>query len=312
MAELQSSDNPATKLPANWKPSTVAWAIGIGLLLLLLYWQVGIVFVARWFGKSTFYHCLAVPPLVGWLVWQRWERLKATEVHPSVGGIALLGIGLAVVLIGTRLGVNLFIGLSFPFVIAGLVLLLWGWVPLRILAMPILVSFFAIPPPEHALAVVTMPLQKLSAVITEIVARNALGVPVIRDGINLDLHGFQFVVAEQCSGMSSFLALSLTVIFLVELSGLTAGRKASALIALPFVVICANVIRLCLVLITAQYFGPHVAISETVHYATDAAVYLSALIAFIMFLSALLPREEIVEEVVEDSVDDPARVAMAD
>ena len=224
--------------------------------------------------------------------------------RPSAWGIALLGWGLALVVLGARLGVNLITGISFPFVAAGLVLLLLGVRPLRILAMPLLVSFFAIAPPEHVLGILTMPAQKVSALVTEHVARAALGLPVLRDGITLELNGHKYAVAEQCSGMSSFLAMILTVVVLIEMSGLPTGRKAIALLSIPFIVICANVVRLCLVLLTAQYMGSDFATGHLVHGGTDAIVYIAALVMVIMFLSALTPRAP-AEEELEESDDVP-------
>jgi exosortase len=271
--------------------TTLAWGAVYIVLLTLLYWEVGAVFAERWFGKSTYYHCLAVPPLVGWLVHLRWHRLRDLRAQPSAAGIALLGFGLLWVVLGARLGVNLITGLSFPFVAAGLVLLLWGSKPLRILLMPLLVSFFLIAPPEHVLGIITMPMQQVSAFITQHVSRVALGMPVLREGITLDLNGQKFVIAEQCSGMSSFLAMALTVIALIEMFGLPAGRKLIALTSIPFIVICANVVRLCLVLLTAQYLGAQFALGHAVHGGTDALVYIAALILVIMMLSALMPKE---------------------
>lgn len=267
----------------------LAWGAALILALALLYLDSFSVFVARWFSKSTFYHCLAVPPLIYWLVSRRGSLLRALPARPARSGAVVLAFGLLVAVLGTRLGINLIIGVSFPVTVAGLILLLRGRPALRLLAMPLLVSFFLIAPPEHVLGMVTMPLQKISAALASVASRSVLGIPVTRQDIVLELNGYRFVVAEQCSGMSSFLAMMLTVIALIEFSGLAAGRKLLALGGIPAIVIVANVVRLCLVLIIAQYFGPQVALGELVHGATDAAVYLCALILVIMMLSALLP-----------------------
>jgi exosortase len=271
--------------------ATLAWGAAYITLLVLLYWEVGAVFAERWLGKSTYYHCLAVPPLLAWLVYIRWDRLRELRAQPSAAGIALLGSGLLLVGLGARLGVNLITGISFPFVAAGLVLLLWGSKALRILAMPLAVSFFLIAPPQHVLGMVTMPMQQVSAFMTQHASRVALGMPVMREGVTLELNDQKFVVAEQCSGMSSFLALSLTVIALIEMFGLPSGRKLIALLSIPVIVICANVVRLCIVLLTAQYLGAEFALGHVIHGGTDALVYIAALILVIMMLSALMPKE---------------------
>jgi exosortase len=285
--------------PQNWRSPQVAWGAALILALALLYLDSFSVFVARWFSKSTFYHCLAVPPMIYWLVSRRWSLLQALPARPARSGVVVLGCGLLVAVLGTRLGINLITGVSFPVTVAGLILLLRGRRALRLLAMPLLVSFFLIAPPEHVLGIVTMPLQKISAALAGVASRSVLGIPVTRQDIVLELNGYRFVVAEQCSGMSSFLAMVLTVIALVEFSGLAASRKLLTLAGIPAIVIVANVVRLCLVLIIAQYFGPQVALGEFVHGATDAVVYICALILVIMMLNALLPRDDRAESVPE-------------
>jgi len=283
---------------------TLALGVVLSVLMLVLYWRVYQVFAARWFGSSDYYHCLAVPPLVAWLVWRRRERLAEAPVAPSTYGIIVLAAGLLIAVMGTRVGINLAVGCSLPVVIAGLVMLIHSSRALRILLVPLLTSCLVIAPPKHALARVTMPMQVVSAATTEYVARVALGIPVTREGVALDVRGFEFIVADACSGMSSLLALTLTTLFLLEVSSLPRLRKLVAVAMVPGIVLIANVTRICMVLLISEYVSPEVALGDFVHGAQDVVVYLAALISMALLLNALTPFEPVAEG---EETDEPSQ-----
>ena len=143
-------------------------ALWIGLVaaaLVGMYWEVGWVFVARWFEASAYYHCVAVPAIAGWFLWRRWERLASVDNSPSGRGLILLAIGLLLYWASARTGVRMVAGLALPIILAGIVGTVYGSRTLKIAAVPIGLLVFAIPFPEHAIGMVAMPMQQVSAVI---------------------------------------------------------------------------------------------------------------------------------------------------
>ncbi len=264
----------------------VAWIAAISLVLIAMYWEVGRVFVGRWFEGSTYYHCMAVPAIAGWLLWRRWEGLRGEETKPWLPGFALLAFGLLIYLGYARTGVRMAAGVAFPVILAGIVGAVYGRRLLKIAAVPIALLIFAVPFPKHAIGMVAMPMQQVSAVMTGKVAP-LLGLQVVQQGINLDLHGFSFVVAEECSGMHSLVALLLTGVVLVELSQLHKYRKALSIAIILPIVLLANVVRLTVVLLLAEYFGPELALGVMVHGFSDIIVYLAAVLGFILFIGWL-------------------------
>ncbi len=263
-----------------------AWAGAVALLLAGMYWEAGSVFVKRWLHESTYYHCIAVPGIAGWLLWRRWERLKSAERKAWFPGLLLLGFGLLMYLAYARTGVRMVAGIAFPIILAGIVGTVYGSRPLKVAAVPIALLIFAVPFPEHAIGMVAMPMQKISAIMTGKVAP-LIGLQVVQQGINLDLHGFNFVVAEECSGMHSLVALLLTGVVLVELSQLHKYRKVLSVAIIPPVVLLANVVRLTVVLLLGEYFGPELALGAMVHGFSDIIVYLAAVLGFILFIGWL-------------------------
>ncbi len=264
----------------------IAWIAAISVVLVAMYWEVGQVFVKRWLQESSYYHCMAVPAIAGWLLWRRKDKLTGSEGRPSAWGFVLLAAGLLLYLASARTGVRMVAGVAFPVILAGIVGVVYGRHPLRIAAVPIALLVFAVPFPEHVIGMVAMPMQKVSAVMTGKVAP-LLGLQVVQQGINLNLHGFTFVVAEECSGMHSLVALLLTGVVLVELSQLHKYRKVTAIAIIPPIVLLANVVRLTVVLLIAEYFGPALALGSVTHGFSDIIVYLAAVLGFILIIGWL-------------------------
>jgi len=270
---------------------TLIWAGAALVALIAMYWHVGQVFIGRWFGDSAHYHCLAVPGIAGWFLWRRWDKLKEAQHAPSVAGLALLIVGLVLYWASARTGVRMLAGLTFPIILAGIVGAVYGMRILRIVAAPIAMLVFAIPFPEHAIGMVAMPMQQVSAVVAGIAAP-LLGLPVVREGIILSLRGFDFVVAQECSGMHSLVALLLTGLVLVELSGLAPRRRTAAIIIIAPLVLFANIVRLLFVLLTAEYLGPDFALGTVVHGFSDIIVYFAAVLSFVLLIGWLYEGQE--------------------
>lgn len=269
---------------------TAAWAGAIAIILLVMYSQVGAVFVRRWFSDSSQYHCVLVPFLVGWFIWRRWPALKTMRHRPSLAGFALLGFGLLLYWASARTGTRLLAGVAFPVIIAGLTGAVYGREALALTAAPFALLVFAIPIPEHAIGMIAMPMQRVSAVITGSLSP-LLGLEVIQQGVNLDMNGFTFVVAEECSGMRSLVALLLTGFVLVELSGLSRNWRAATVAIIPLLVLFANVTRLLFVLLLGHYFGPDFALGFVVHGVSDVIVYGAAVISLILIIGWLQDRQ---------------------
>lgn len=264
-------------------------ALWIGLVaaaLVGMYWEVGRVFLGRWFEDSAYYHCVAVPAIAGWFLWRRWERLASVDDSPWGRGFILLAVGLLLYWASARTGVRMIAGVALPIILAGIVGTVYGSRTLKIAAVPIGLLVFAVPFPEHAIGMVAMPMQQVSAAITGKLAP-IIGLQVAQQGINLDLHGFNFVVAQECSGMHSLVALLLTGFVLIELSDLDRYRKVAAVVVIPPLVLFANIVRLIVVLLLGEYFGPGLALGAMVHGFSDIIVYFAAVLSFILFIGWL-------------------------
>jgi exosortase len=267
-------------------------AASVVLVLLLMYWEVFEYFVPRWFQEAPYRHCPLVPPIVGWLIWRKRKQIMETTAVPSVAGLLLLAFGLGVYVVGSRTGVRLMVGSSLPIVLLGLVGALMGPARLRLLTVPLLMTFFLIPVPRHVLGHVAFPMQVASARASAALGRMT-GLAVTAQGVILDLGQLKFEIAQECSGLNSLLALLVASGVLVEISNISLARKFVVLAVAPVIVLVANVIRLVSVLWISKFISPQFALAALVHGTSDIVIYTFAVIFVLLIISVMerVPRQ---------------------
>ena len=256
------------------------------LLLAAAYWHTFVWFAGYWFGNKDYYHCPAVPAVVAWLLWRRRRTILKVRAQPAYAGLAVLAFGLLVHLLGARTGIRVVSAASLPISAAGLVYALGGAALFRETWIAYPVSFFMVPVPHQILAQVGMPMQNWSAAAAAVMGKG-LGLDVIREGIVLLLHGDKFVVAQQCSGINSLLALSLVSIVVVHLLAAPLWRKIVLLLLVPPIVLAANSIRVASVLVVAEFLSPKVALDMFIHGFSDIIVYMAALMLLVLIAGIL-------------------------
>lgn len=270
----------------------VAHLVGASLVLAvlwLLYRDVGTYFVGRWVGEKEYQHCFLVLPLVGWLIWRQREKLAAETRHASwVGLAALIGAGL-VYLVGLRVGANVIVGFSLPLLLFALGWAWVGWPAFRHIAGPVLLTVFLIPVPRHMIGIIAMPMQVVSAKATAILS-SAIGLSSTAAGVRLSTPAAEFLVAQECSGFNSLLALLLIGCAAVHVLRMRPGLKLLMLALIPPIVVAANIVRLVAVVLAAEFFGAKFALDALVHGTTDIVVYLAALTGLILVADFLTSR----------------------
>jgi exosortase len=168
-----------------------------------------------------------------------------------LGSVAVLGAGV--------LGAELFLTrISILGVLAGIVLFLFGWQYLRILAFPLAFLLLMIPIPAIIFNQIAFPLQLLASRFGEL-ALVIAGVPVLREGNVIVLSNTTLEVAEACSGIRSLISLlTLAIVYGYLVDKRTWTRVTLALASLP-VAIIANGVRVAGTGIAAHYVGPEAA-----------------------------------------------------
>lgn len=201
----------------------------------------------QWFTDGDMSHGMFVPPLVTYIVWQRWPVLRSLPAISNAWGGLLMLVGACMLCIGPP-SLPTFVFMSrvgFVFSLIGLLLFLRGTRTLIELAYPLLLLLFMIPPPGFAFQKLTLPLQFVASVLSENLL-SALGYSVLREGNVLHLPGQTLNVVEACSGLRSLLSLS----FLAQAYAYLFDRRSWMRVALAIVIIpiavMANAFRITL------------------------------------------------------------------
>lgn len=216
-ASSVSAPRPNTTPVPGWRtrsPLTgiLLFSIGATLVaffcLLKMYAGMPIMFWAwkHWAPDMNQEYCRLVIPIAIFLVWYHRKQLRAAPKHGSDWGLAFIGVGFLLFLLGTRALQPRITMLAIPCLVFGIVLFLWGREVARILLFPIGFLVFMIP--VGALQQTSF---RLQFVITS--AMNVLS-PLI--GIKLNTIGttlspvdnsWGFDIAEGCSGIRSLVAI---------------------------------------------------------------------------------------------------------
>ena len=230
-------DRPAQSLTPEWRRSLIALG-GIWAALLLIFRRdVGDV-VEIWWNSTTYGHCLFVPPIIGWLVWQRRREVLALQPGAWWPGLAIVVGGGLGWLVGEAAAVALFRHVGLVMLLQGAVVTLLGPRVARGLSFPLGYMFFMVPFGDF----MEPWLQSVTVALTMPIL-HTLGVPASVDGVLITIPNGYFEVAEACSGAKFVIAMIAYGALVANVCYVAWGRRA-AFMALALVVpVLANGVR---------------------------------------------------------------------
>jgi len=214
-----------------------------------------------------------------WLIYRRWGALMDEQDARPAPWLAwpLLLLSALAYSVGRSQGIWLFeVGSSLGMV-AGIVLLLRGPRHLRLVAFALFFMFFMIPLPGAVVDALTQPMKMAVSYVAEHILY-AVGYPISRTGVILQIGPYQLLVADACAGLHTLFtleALGLLYLNLVRSSSLF--RNVTLAILIVPISFSANVIRVMVLTLITYHFG-------------DAAGqgFLHGFAGMVLFLSALL------------------------
>ena len=233
-----------------------------------------------WSTDEEFSFGYLVPPITLFLLWQR--RTTIARVLGSGSNLGLVGLlgGSFLYLADIRSGVHVLGGVGFILAAQGAVAFLYGLPAWRATVFPIAFLAFGLCLYRGLLNSLGFALQRLTAIYAAHTA-GLVGVPVRRQGVDLFVGHFQFVVAQSCSGLSSLLALLCLGTLLVGLSRAALPRRLLLMVLIVPIVLVANIVRVALVLVLSQRFGMAVA-EGFVHSMFSITLFLAATILLLL------------------------------
>ncbi len=241
-------------------PNRTGWWQAAVLILLVgfLYWSILFHLVKQLAADDDFRYGLFVPAFCLFVLWEDRVKLSKLPKVPSSWGLLILLLGLSVLGVGV-LGAELFLSrISLLLVVAGLVILFYGWHYFRAILFPWAILALMVPIPAIVFSQITFPLQLLASKLATSTLR-FLGVPVLREGNILHLAVMPLEVAQACSGIRSLLSLiTLAIIYGYLMETRISIRIVLALAAIP-IAIFANSLRIVGTGLLVHYWDPDLA-----------------------------------------------------
>jgi exosortase len=231
------------------------YTVALLILGVWLYGPVLIRLVRQWWSDPNFSHGFFVPVFSAFVVWQNRSRLRAVPPKPSIWGLPVIVISLAMLLIET-FGAELFLSrVSLILLIGGSVVFFVGWEMLRAVLFPLCFLLLMIPIPAIVFSQITLPLQMLASKL----AAGTLpicGVPVLREGNIINLPAMPLEVAQACSGIRSLMSLmTLAIMYGYLVESRVWVRVALAVASIP-IAVAANGLRIVGTGLIVQYWDP--------------------------------------------------------
>lgn len=227
----------STANSAVWLRYGVAWAlVAVGILLFFRH-DIGHM-VGLWWNSATFGHCLLIPPILAWLMWQRREGLVQLVPRPWLPAIGLMLAGGLGWLLGELAGVALVRHAAVVVLLQASVLAVFGLTVARALAFPLFFALFMIPAGEQLVPY----LQDLTARFC-VAMLELFDVPAFLDGVFISIPNGDFEVAEACSGVRFLIAMVAFGVLVANVCFKSWTRRIAFVLASIILPVIANGIR---------------------------------------------------------------------
>jgi exosortase A len=220
-----------------WPASLGRLGVLAGLFALIFHADIADL-VDVWLNSTPYSHCVFLPLIIGWMVWQRRAGLALLRPQGWWPALAWLGLGALAWLLGWAAGVALFRHAALVIMAQGLVLAALGPAVGRALTFPLFYAVFMIPVGTEA--------EPFLQILTARMAINLLwlvGVPAEISGIFITTPNGYFRVAEACSGTGFLIAMAAFATLVAHLCFKSALRRLLFVGGALLICLLANGVR---------------------------------------------------------------------
>ena len=256
MNTLLQSDPSSVRRDVGILSAVPVWQLAVlSALGLWLYRSILAHLVGQWWHDPNFSHGFFVPLFSALVIWQDRQKLAQLSPRSSWFGLPIAAAAMCTLVVG-QLGAELFLSRSSLLILlAGLIVLFYGWTYFRALLFPWAFLILMIPIPTIFFNQITFPLQLLASRVSGVILP-LLGVPVLREGNVINLPAMALEVAEACSGIRSLMSLvALAIIYGYLMERRLWVRSVLALASVP-IAVAANSVRIVGTGLLVQYWDP--------------------------------------------------------
>ena len=232
-------------------------------LLMALYFPELRSMVITWSDKKEYSHGFLIPLISGYVVWLKRDKLRGTPLICNVQGLFMLIAGIVLLIIGNISFESSIRQYSFILSVMGLVYFMLGIDMYKTLLFPVGYLLFMIPLPYLIMNNIAINLRLIDAKVTYNALR-FLGIPILREGVNLELPNMSLVVADLCTGILSLVAITALAVFYAYITQKNfISRVILVLLAIP-IAIFSNMLRLIMTVGLAYFYGERI-LSKAIH-----------------------------------------------
>lgn len=223
-----------------------------------------------------------------WLMYRRWPEMVAASEPPrtAVAGWPLLVLGLLLYILGRSQHIVALEIASILCAMASVLLLKRGGRALRVQWFAFFFMLFMIPLPGPLVSALTLPMKMAVSYATEHILF-ALGYPIARSGVILQIGQYQLLVADACAGLQTLLTLEALGLFYLNIvrhsSPIRNITLAMLIVPISFT---ANVIRVIVLSLVTYYMGD-AAGQGFLHGFAGMVLFVTALLLILVVDSAL-------------------------
>ena len=252
---------------ASWVALPIA-----GVALAALYAPIVAGMVDEWSRFPNLSHGFAIGPIALFLVWGRRAEIQAAPLGSSLVGLPILIIALAMVVVGSLGGEPFLPRLSMPLAILGTLLFLGGRALVRQTWAGIVYLFFMVPVPYVALKAITYQSRLFDAAVTATIVQG-LGIPILRDGVMLQIPNMTLEVADECSSIPAIAALVALGAAYAQMQPRPTWVRTVLILASAPLGLASNIVRIVLTAVSAYYFG-RIALDNVIHKFNGTSVFM--------------------------------------
>jgi exosortase A len=232
-----------------WRNHLIALAL-VSLAIVGLFHRDALDMADKWWNISTYGHCLMLPFIIAWLVWERREEVE--PYAPAAWWPGLIGLAGASFLwmLGEAGGISLFRHAAVIFMLQAATISILGLRTSRALMFPIFYAVFLIPFGEEAVPMMQTITAKMSMLFL-----GWSGIPAHIEGVFITIPTGLFEVAEACSGIKFLVAMAAFSTLAANLCFTSWTRRGLFMVMAMIVPVIANGLRAFLTIYVSHVTG---------------------------------------------------------
>jgi len=256
----------------------VTWAAVAGLLVLMFKAFFALLF-HTWTSNEEFSYGILIPPIVGYLIWERYKLFKDARANGWNYGLVIAAIGCGLQVLASHSSTLLLSSTALTLILAGSAGFLWGKALVKLIAGPLALFIVMVPLPSYVVQELTWRLQVIASTVSANVL-DLLGVPVFQDGNLLRLPNYVLEVKQACSGSRFIISLLALALVLGISQNEKWWRRGVLLMAAPLLAVVANVVRIVGTGLIARRWGNLVA-NESLHSGWGIAAFMFGMVGLV-------------------------------